>query len=130
MRLAGTATGRLHTVGPPAANGQVATCWIVRVADRFYVTNTGSNTITGYREATDGTLSLLDPDGVTAVTDAGPIDLGATVDGRYLYELNGNAGTAGIFAIAGNGSLTRIGTLTGLPPFTGTASGMEGIIVI
>ena len=92
-------------------------------------TNTGSNTVTGYTEATNGTLTLLDADGVTATTDAGPIDLAGTADGRFLYELNGKAGTAGIYAVASDGGLTRTGTVTGLPVNSAAAPGMQGIVV-
>jgi hypothetical protein len=66
---------------------------------------------------------------VTATTDAGPIDLAGTVDGHFLYELNGKAGTAGIYAVASDGGLTRTGTVTGLPVNSATAPGMEGIVV-
>jgi len=43
-----------------------------------YVANSGSNTITGYSEDWHGRLTLLNADGVTATTDAAPVDLVAS----------------------------------------------------
>jgi len=121
--------GSLVPVAHAPSNGQVALCWLAEVGGHLYTTNTGSGTVTGYEEAADGTLTLLDADGVTATTDAGPIDLAGTVDGRFLYELNGKAGTAGIYTVAPTGGLTRTATVTGLPVNTAGAPGMQGIVV-
>jgi 6-phosphogluconolactonase (cycloisomerase 2 family) len=122
------ADGTLLPVAQAPSNGQVALCWLAEVGGFLYTTNTGSSTVTGYDEAADGTLTLLDADGVTATTDAGPIDLAGTEDGRFLYELNGAAGTAGIYAVGPDGGLTRTGTVTGLPVNSAAAPGMEGIV--
>jgi 6-phosphogluconolactonase (cycloisomerase 2 family) len=121
--------GGLTLLSAAAANQQAATCWLTAAGGYFYATNTGSDSITGYRAGVDGSLSLLDASGVTATTDAGPIDIAASVDGSFVYELNGNAGTAGIYAVAADGSLTRVGRLTGLPVQTPTSPGMEGLVV-
>ena len=57
-----------------------------------YATNTASDTITGYAEASDGQLTPMRADGLKATTDARPIDIAATPDGRQVFELNGLAG--------------------------------------
>jgi DNA-binding beta-propeller fold protein YncE len=121
-------SGALSATGAPAANGQQATCWLARARGYVYVTNTASDTITGYAEAPDGQLELLHADGVSATTDAGPIDLAAAPGGRQVFELNGLAGDLGVYAVASDGTLTRISTLHGLPAFDGS-NGMEGIAV-
>jgi hypothetical protein len=54
-----SSSGALIAAGTPVANGQKATCWIVRARGYYYATNTASNTITGYAEAPDG--QLVDP---------------------------------------------------------------------
>ena len=87
--------GGLTQLSAAAPNQQAATCWLTAAGDYYYATNTGSDSITGYRAGTDGSLSLLDASGVTAATDAGPIDIAASIDGSFVYELNGNAGTRG-----------------------------------
>jgi DNA-binding beta-propeller fold protein YncE len=103
-----------------AATGQAATCWIVRVGDRFYVSNAGSGTLSGYRETGDGTLRPL---GDTA-TDGGTVDAAATADGRHLYVQTGAAGIVDEFAIRRDGTLTAIGSVT-----VDNAIGGEGIAV-
>jgi 6-phosphogluconolactonase (cycloisomerase 2 family) len=100
-----------------ATDGQTALCWIVRAGGFYYVSNTGSNNVSSFTVGADGTPSLLA--GVAATTNTGNIDL--TVSGRYLYVQTGRAGTIDGFHINGDGSLTSIGSATGLP------IGQEGI---
>ena len=100
-------------------DGQVALCWIVRAGGFFYVTNTGSDNLSGYRIDSSGRPSLVTPTGIVAATPAGPIDM--AVSGEFLYVQTGTAGTVEEFLVEGNGLLTRLGSVTGLPP------GMEGI---
>lgn len=100
-----------------ATDGQTALCWIVRAGGFYYVSNTGSNNVSSFTVGADGTPSLLA--GVAATTNTGNIDL--TVSGRYLYVQTGLAGTIDGFHINSDGSLTSIGSATGLP------IGQEGI---
>jgi 6-phosphogluconolactonase (cycloisomerase 2 family) len=100
-----------------AADGQMALCWIVRAGGFYYVSNTASDNLSSFQVAPDGTPSLLAA--VAATTNTGPIDM--TVSGRYLYTQTGSAGTIDGFRINGDGSLTPIGSVTGLPV------GQEGI---
>ena len=116
--------GTLSVISSHVANGQKAACWSVIAKGYLYVANAGSATITGYRDD-HGVLSLLDPSGVTATTDAGPVDLAASSDGRFLYEQATGAGAIDEFAVNDDGSLTRIGALTGFTPDNG--AGIEGI---
>jgi hypothetical protein len=115
--------GTLTTVSAAVANGQDGTCWDAFSRGFLYAVNTGSSTIRGYVDA-QGPLSLLDPSGVTAPTNAGPIDVASA--GRFLYVEESLTGTLGEFGVASDGSLTRIGTITGLPVFS-NGNGMEGI---
>jgi hypothetical protein len=117
------ANGTLTTVSAAVANGQDATCWDAFSRGFLYAVNTASSTISGYAD-TQGSLSLLDPSGVTARTHRSPIDV--AFSGGYLYMEESLTGTLGEFTVASNGSLTRIGTITGLPVFS-NGNGMEGI---
>lgn len=116
--------GELATISR-VANGQVATCWSVVAKGFSYVANSGSNTITGYSENASGLLSLLVASGVTATTDAAPVDLASSGDGNYIYQEATRAGMIDEFKVNDDGSLTRIGTVTGLRVDNG--SGIEGI---
>ena len=100
-----------------ALDGQAALCWIVRAGSFYYVSNTGTNNVSSFTVGADGTPSLLAA--VAGTTNMGNIDL--TVSGRYLYVQTGLAGTIDGFRINGDGSLSSIGSVTGLPV------GQEGI---
>ena len=73
--------------------------------------------------AADGSATLTNP--VAATTAAGPIDLAASTNGKFLYVQESVAGSLGVYTVSGDGSLQRIQTVSGLPAFTTT--GMEGI---
>ena len=99
------------------SDGQAALCWIERVGDVFFVSNTGSNNLSSFRIGPLGQPVLLSA--VAATTNPGPIDL--TSSGRFLYAETGVNGTIDEFAIGPNGTLTPIGSVVDLPP------GIEGI---
>jgi len=101
------------------SDGQMALCWIVRARGYYYVANTGSNTLSGYRISRSGQPSLIGATGVVAATEPGPIDLVAS--GRYLYGQTGTGGTVDQYRIRRDGTLEKIGVITGLP------AGQEGI---
>jgi 6-phosphogluconolactonase (cycloisomerase 2 family) len=101
-------------------DGQVALCWITRVGAYYYVSNTGSNTLSGYTVAPDGQPSLVGATGVVATTEAGPIDSTSPHGTSFLYAETGS-GTVDEFTVEPDGSLTPLGTIGGLP------AGIEGI---
>lgn len=103
------------------SDGQAALCWIARVGGYYYGSNTGSKTVSGYRIDANGRPTLIGATGIVAVTATGPIDLVASGDGSYLYVETGGVGTVDEFRVNGDGTLTRVGTITGLP------AGIEGI---
>jgi 6-phosphogluconolactonase (cycloisomerase 2 family) len=100
-----------------AGDGQAALCWILRVHGVYFVSNTGSDNLSSFSLDPNGQPSLLDA--VAATTNPGPIDLAAS--GRFLYAETGTTGTVDEFRIGEDGSLSPIGSVTGLPP------GIEGI---
>jgi DNA-binding beta-propeller fold protein YncE len=101
-----------------AATGQAATCWVARDGARFYASNAGSASVSGYADFGSGTLHAL---GNTAA-DAGTVDAVASPDGRDLYVQGGANGTVAEFAVHADGALTGIGSVT-VPG----AAGGEGI---
>jgi 6-phosphogluconolactonase (cycloisomerase 2 family) len=112
-----SAAGGVSPISPAVGTGQTAACWIVVTADgRFaYTTNTGSDSISGYRIAKDGTLSLLDADGVTGRTGDGPTDMALARGGRLLFALSAAEGSVDAFTVGRDGSLEHVGATTGLP---------------
>jgi 6-phosphogluconolactonase (cycloisomerase 2 family) len=102
-------------------DGQVALCWVTPAEGFYYVSNTGSDNVSAYRVGADGQPSLATATGVVAETDPGPIDSAATAG--FLYVETGGTATVDEFEIAGDGTLTQIGSVAGLP------TGSEGIAV-
>jgi 6-phosphogluconolactonase (cycloisomerase 2 family) len=100
--------------------GQAATCWVVGAGDRFYVSNAGSASLSGYRSQAGG--QLLTALGNTA-TDPGTVDAAVPPGGRFLYVQAGGPGAVDEYAIESGGALAKIGSVT-VPG----AQGGEGIV--
>ena len=98
-------------------DGQGALCWILRVGDVYFVSNTATNNLSSFRVDPLGQPVLLNA--VAATTNPGPIDLATS--GGFLYAETGINGTVDEFAVGPNGTLTPIGSVDDLPP------GIEGI---
>jgi 6-phosphogluconolactonase (cycloisomerase 2 family) len=98
------------------ATEQTATCWVTPAAGYYYTSNAGSATLTGFRDAFNGQLTLLG----NTPTHPGTVD-GASA-GRDLYVQGGLEGTVDEFSVTPTGGLESIGSL--LVP---GAAGGEGI---
>ena len=109
--------GGWAAVSPLSATTETAACWVVVTPNgRFaYTTNTGSASVSGFAVGQNGSLTLLDADGVTGATGGAPIDADVSVSGSYLYTLNSAGQSISAFRIGSEGSLTPIGTATGIP---------------
>jgi len=111
--------GSLTPVSTVVPTTETAACWAVVSADgRFtYTTNAGSGSISGYGIGFDGSLTLLDANGRTGNTGkgSGPLDMGFSNDGRYLYTLNGGNGTIGAFKVKNKGGLASLNSHTSVP---------------
>ena len=113
------ASGVPIVVSSAVPTTETAACWVAITPDGEYAyeTNTPDHSISGFRLGANGSLTLLDADGVTAATGAGsfPIDLDTSSDGSYLYVLT--AGTQRILAytIGSDGSLSARAGASGLP---------------
>lgn len=113
--------GRLVPISPVVPLNQAAPCWLVLSVDGRYAftTNAASGSISSYRVARDGSLTLLAS--VAATTPAGPTDLARSADGAFLYA-RVRSGDVAAFAIGADGSLTARGTASGA-----TAIGSSGL---
>jgi 6-phosphogluconolactonase (cycloisomerase 2 family) len=102
-------------------DNQAALCWIQAARGFYYVANTGSDTLSGYRISADGQPTLIGVTGIVATTEPGPIDLTSPPDSQFLYGETGTTGTVDEYRVNVDGTLTKLGVITGLPP------GLEGI---
>jgi 6-phosphogluconolactonase len=111
--------GTLQVVSSAVPTTETAACWVVVTIDgRFaYTTNAGSGTVSGYRIAFDGTITLLDADGVSGNTGNGsaPIDMALSNNGRYLFTLNSGNDTISAFRVHADGSLSPLPGASGIP---------------
>jgi 6-phosphogluconolactonase (cycloisomerase 2 family) len=109
-------TGALSLIDGPKATHQTSACWltITNNGQYCYVTNTGSGTISGYR-ITDGRLTLLNSDGVTAITGTTPGDVTLSANSKFLYNLNSTSHSITLFRVSKDGSLEPWGSVGGLP---------------
>jgi 6-phosphogluconolactonase (cycloisomerase 2 family) len=113
----------VETISPLVPSMRTAACWTAVTKDgRFaYVTNGGTGDVTGLAIDQDGSISLLDPSGVTASVGGAAVDAALSNGSRYLYVRNGALGKVDAFRIAGDGSLSLVGSVNGLPA---TAAGL------
>lgn len=118
------AQGRLTQLSQAGPTGQQAACWSVVVHGTLYAANAGSDSISSFR-VRDGQVSLTNAT-AASTSGGGPVDLGASRGGRYLYQLNGADGSVDTFQVGRRGALTRIDTTqTGLGANNGRP--LEGI---
>ena len=119
------AGGAPITVSDAVPTTETAACWTVVTPDGefAYVTNTPDNSISGFSIGGNGSLSMLDADGRTAVTGAGslPIDVDASADSKFLYVLTFGTHRIMVYAIGADGSLSARPGVGGLP---GKANGL------
>ncbi len=117
-----TLTPKSESVG----NQQTDTCWIVITKNgRYaYTANFGSGTISSYRIAEDGTVTLQQGNAADLGATSQPVDLAQTQDGAYLYQLLRGTGAVAQFAIGHNGALTPLGVAQGGLPVADGASGL------
>ncbi len=100
--------------------GQSATCWVAPAQGYLYASNAGSASVSGYRPAANGELTLLAP---ATGTDPGTVDASASVGGQFLFVQTGGNGIVDEFQVNTNGSLSKIGDV----PVAG-ATGGEGLV--
>jgi 6-phosphogluconolactonase (cycloisomerase 2 family) len=85
------------------------------------VINAGTGNISGFAVGEDGSASLLNADGITAVTGGNPTDAAVSLDSHFLYVRVAALNAIRVFAIESDGSLTA------LPSLTGTPGGLAGL---
>jgi 6-phosphogluconolactonase (cycloisomerase 2 family) len=109
--------GLLSTISASVPDNEAAACWIeVTKNGRFaYTTNTGSDSISSYAVARDGSLSLLEQ--VAAATGAGsaPTDLAQSASGRVLFALLPGTGQVAAYRVAADGGMTPVDQVPGVP---------------
>jgi 6-phosphogluconolactonase len=97
-------------------------CWNAITPDgtKVYVSNSGSDNVSGFNIGKDGTLT---PIGGTILgnnpSGSHNVDIAVSADGKFVYTINSQSGNIGIFAINQDGSLTNLGQVGSLPKSVG-----------
>lgn len=115
--------GALSPISSHVADGQTAPCWVVLDPEGLYAytTNNVTGDISSFTLGSNGTLTLLESD---AAPLSGPNDM-AAVRGRqssFLYVVASGAGEVYAYQIESDGTLSLIGSYSGLP--ANTSQGM------
>jgi 6-phosphogluconolactonase (cycloisomerase 2 family) len=103
-----------NVISPSVGTTQTAACWIaISKNGKFaYTTNTGSGSISSYRIAEDGSLTLLNPTAGLTGAGSSPVDMAFSNNGRTLYVLAAAAHTISIFQMSADGGLVSQGDVS------------------
>ncbi len=108
----------LAPVSASVPDTQSAPCWVALAKhDRLaFVSNTASGSISSYRVANDGAVSLVAA-GRAGDTGEGskPIDMALSRSDRFLYVLDSGTSQLSAFRVAPDGALTPSVGVSGLP---------------
>ncbi|MCI4360794.1 MAG: lactonase family protein, partial [Thermoplasmata archaeon] len=105
-------SGAVTVVSGSVLDNQSAPCWVVIAegGQYAYTTNAHSNSISTYRVAANGSLSLTAS--VGGSTGASPTDLAATTStGRYLLSFDAGAGEIDEFSLGSSGALSLVASV-------------------
>lgn len=126
-----SSAGVLTSVTASLADFGDAACWTAntnnsKLANQYsYITNTRADTVSGLKIGGDGSVTLLNSNGITATlpTGAFPLDDVVSADSNYLYVLAQHLPGLIGFHIQSDGSLVQVTTVTGIPT---SSFGMAG----
>jgi len=110
-------SGALTPITSALGTGQSAACWLVTSPHQpfAFVTNTGSDSVSGLAISARGQLALIGGTGDLAPAGDAPIDAGLSREGRFLFVLNGADDTLGSYFVDARGDLVPLFTTGGLP---------------
>jgi 6-phosphogluconolactonase len=108
--------GSIALIDGPDGAKQSAACWVVITNNgKFaYTTNTASDNISTFAiNKSSGHINVQQA--IAATTQAGPIDAALSRNSKFLYVLNGGGNSIDGFRVGGDGDLTSVQTVSGLP---------------
>jgi 6-phosphogluconolactonase len=110
--------GTLTAISKSAPTLASGNCWNVITPDgtKVYVSNSGSDNISGFNVGKNGALTPI-AGTIVGENPSGShnVDIAVTADGNFLYTINSQSGNIGTFAINPDGSLTDLGQAGDLP---------------
>jgi 6-phosphogluconolactonase len=102
-------TGITNVAGPLPTN-QANGCWLAATPNGkyIYIANANSNSVTGFNINTLSSFSLMQSNGLTAVTGIKPVDIAVSDDSMFAYVLNYEDKSIRTFYITQTGGLEKI----------------------
>jgi 6-phosphogluconolactonase (cycloisomerase 2 family) len=109
--------GQLELLTGTLTDTQKANCWVIATRNELYAytTNTASGTISSYLISRQAFLSLLNAVAGKTAAGGAPIDLALSNDSHFLFVRDGAKGMVDAFQVEGDGSLTPLGSASGVP---------------
>lgn len=109
--------GQLELVSGTVTDDQAANCWVVVTKNgrHAFTTNTGTGNVSSYSVSHDGSLNLLNATAGITGPGTAPIDMALSYDSHYLYVRDGIKGMVDGFRVGPGGSLTPMGSVSGVP---------------
>jgi 6-phosphogluconolactonase len=100
-----------------------ANCWLAITPNGkwVYTSNSGSDNISGFNVAQNGTLTPIGT-GIVAAIPAGShnVDIAVSGDSKFVFTQDTAAGTIGVWSVNTDGSLKEVDLVPGLPKLSGT----------
>jgi 6-phosphogluconolactonase (cycloisomerase 2 family) len=121
----------LDSISSSVPNGEGTSCWVAISGKYAYIGNNATSNISLYKIGHKGSLTLL---AAAAATANKPNDIVVAGNGEddddghgpsFLYVLESGSGSVGVWRINGDGSLTFVSAVGGLPADAG-AQGLAG----
>ncbi len=119
-----TPTGITSVAGPLLTN-QISACWAATTPNGkyIYILNANSNSITGYTINSLTSFTIMQPNGITAMTGLKPLDIAISEYSMFAYVLNYDDQSIRVFNVTSTGELEKTEDKFNLP------SGSTGIAV-
>jgi 6-phosphogluconolactonase (cycloisomerase 2 family) len=113
----------LTTISNAVPTEGAANCWLAITPNGkwVYTSNSGSDNISGFNVAQNGTLTPIGT-GIVAAIPAGShnVDIAVSGDSKFVFTQDTAAGTIGVWSVNTDGSLKEVDLVPGLPKLSGT----------
>jgi 6-phosphogluconolactonase len=105
--------GGFEVISASIGTTQTSACWVVISKDGKYAydTNAASASISSFRIAKDGPLTLMNPQAGLTGAGSSPIDMAVSRNGQFLFALGGASHMISAFQVNADGSLSSLGQI-------------------
>jgi 6-phosphogluconolactonase (cycloisomerase 2 family) len=111
-----TSTG-INSVAGPLLTNQISACWAATTPNGkyIYIVNANSNSVTGYNINSSTSFTIMQPNGITAMTGIKPLDIAISENSMFAYILNYDDQSIRVFNVTPTGGLEKTEDKFNLP---------------